>query len=421
MLACCCYVIILFAAAPALAAPSRGFSRQVATYGSRKVMTPPAAGPSRAWELLKAEKSDWGTRRRNLDNRMFYFDESPPSAPSLGPRKNPADDVTLRSRKGELLAIPQAMRYKSSDWLRILAELPYSETLHRIASVLLTSVIWSSLVMVFHLYVHPIPTVQYTGPELLKSAMGYLLVFRTNAAYNRFWEGRRIWQKIVDQSRTISRYCVLYKDTIGPSRCVHILRLVRAFCLSLKQHVSTYSDRDTLLIASLLTEDERDRFFRWGACRPLFIAQALEDVLHDTPDIGIYTGDDRLRLLDLARDMAGTVSSSERIVQTPVPLNYARHTSRLLILWCFSMPIALVGEIGWLVVPVTAFVSWALFAIQEIGLIIEEPFSAYLSLDVFAKTVFEDTGVALQAIENPAESSSPSSSSSKSSSFAVAQ
>jgi len=383
-------------------------------------VTPPAAGPSRAWDLLKpAEKSDWSTRRRNLDNRMFYFDESPPVPPSLGPRKNPADDITLRSRKGELLAIPQAMRYKSADWLRILAELPYSETLHRIASILMTSVAWSSLVMLFHLYVHPIPMVRSTGPELLKSAMGYLLVFRTNAAYNRFWEGRRIWQKVVDQSRSISRYCLLYKDTIGPSRCMHILRLVRAFTLSLKQHVSKHSDGETMVIAALLTEKEREGFYSWGACRPLFIAQALEGALRDTPDVGIYTGDDRQRLLDLARDMAGTVSASERIVQTPVPLNYARHTSRLLTLWCFSMPIALVGEIGWLVVPVTAFVTWALFAIQEIGLIIEEPFSAYLSQDVFCKTVFEDTEVALRELRKattgpPADSSSSSSSSSSS-------
>jgi putative membrane protein len=61
------------------------------------------------------------------------------------------------------------------------------------------------------------------------------------------------------------------------------------------------------------------------------------------------------------------IGSSERIVQTPVPLTYARHTSRFLSMFCLTAPIALVGELGAYVVPFVGIIAWSLFGIQEIG------------------------------------------------------
>lgn len=80
----------------------------------------------------------------------------------------------------------------------------------------------------------------------------------------------------------------------------------------------------------------------------------------------------------------------ERVVQTPVPLNYARHTSRFLTFWCLSIPLAQVAEIGISVIPVTALVVWAMYGIQEIGLMIEEPFHRSLSLHVFCNIIHHD-------------------------------
>ena len=66
----------------------------------------------------------------------------------------------------------------------------------------------------FHL--HTTPRGHTTA--LIGSALGLLLVFRTNAAYNRFWEGRQIWEKVHSQSRAIARFCMLYRDEIGKSK-----------------------------------------------------------------------------------------------------------------------------------------------------------------------------------------------------------
>ena len=84
----------------------------------------------------------------------------------------------------------------------------------------------------------------------------------------------------------------------------------------------------------------------------------MRQVQDKLPD---FTNRERCVMLKTIDDLAKSIGSCERLVQTPVPLNYARHTSRFLTLWCLTLPVSLVGSMGLLVVPVTAFVTWCLF------------------------------------------------------------
>ena len=68
----------------------------------------------------------------------------------------------------------------------------------------------------------------YTG-----SALGLLLVFRTNTAYNRFWEGRKIWEKILNSLRDLGRMTVAYGDVIQEERVERVLHLLCAFPLGM--------------------------------------------------------------------------------------------------------------------------------------------------------------------------------------------
>ncbi|CAE8655170.1 unnamed protein product, partial [Polarella glacialis] len=87
-----------------------------------------------------------------------------------------------------------------------------------------------------------------------------------------------------------------------------------------------------------------------------------------------------------------------RLVQTPVPLSYVRHTSRFLSLFMLTLPWALVEQLGFLIVPVTCFASWALFGIFEIGLVIEDPFKGVLKVEVIAKTLEQDIEETLRCL-----------------------
>lgn len=118
--------------------------------------------------------------------------------------------------------------------------------------------------------------------------------------------------------------------------------------------------------------------------KPLFIANTLAREIRAIPtsDALDFSSRERLFLLAMVNDLSACIGACERIVQTPVPTQYARHTSRFLCLWIFTLPLLLLPEMGFWVVPAIACISWVLFGIQELGLQIENPFESILKLDI---------------------------------------
>ena len=73
-------------------------------------------------------------------------------------------------------------------------------------------------------------------------------------------------------------------------------------------------------------------------------------------------------------NLAGALGATERVLRTPIPTTYTRHTSRFLSLWCLATPFFLYPECGFGTVPASIFVSFVLLGIEDIGVQIEEPF-----------------------------------------------
>ena len=84
------------------------------------------------------------------------------------------------------------------------------------------------------------------------------------------------------------------------------------------------------------------------------------------------------------------IGGSERIHQTVVPLNYARHTLRALTLWLLTLPFALVKDLKGGTGPIIFLVSWLLFGVYEIGVRIEDPFQGTLRLSIMCDMVRRD-------------------------------
>jgi predicted membrane chloride channel (bestrophin family) len=265
------------------------------------------------------------------------------------------------------------------------------------------------------------------------AAPSLVAVFRTNSAYNRFWEARRIWESVLNRCRELARFLHLYREHAGTRRVALLVSLLCAYPRELRTHlVGEAKDTDDSLDPSKVgTDDAADeydldhglglrmppmptptrlspplprqlaeRIARSGN-RPLYVckwlATELKAIKDSKKDLS-FTSRERLVGLNGVNQLASYVGACERLLQTPVPLNYARHTSRFLTLWCLTLPISLVDTMGLLVVPVTAFVTWCLFGIQEIGLFIE-----HCALDdgaIFMDTITEQIALdVLEAVE----------------------
>ena len=320
----------------------------------------------------------------------------------------PHSRVMLRST-----SIPQPQRYTTkSMWLSTLRNFPQSEVLRGIAQPLFAVVAVGLAVAL----VASLPSLStWTRPryELAKSlaqmhsllggALSLLLVFRTNAAYNRFWEARRIWESITNRCRDLARFGFVYRRSLGERRLTHFAQLVCAYPVALRRHLTGGSRRHASQQPAPLPPlpPPMVRALRRAANRPLYVCKRLAYEIGKVPESSSFSSRERLAAQSLINKLASYVGACERLVQTPVPLNYARHTSRFLTLWCLTLPISLVSSMGFAVVPVCAFITWCLFGIQEIGLFIEDCalVDGTIFMDNIADLVGEDVVEAIQPDE----------------------
>jgi ion channel-forming bestrophin family protein len=220
--------------------------------------------------------------------------------------------------------------------------------------------------------------------------LGLLLVFRTNTAYERFWEGRKIWGSIVNDIRNLSRLIWVAIGENSPmdrQEKEQALNLLVAFAIATKLHLRSQLVDDS--IARLISPLQFAKLQVSGN-PPLEIAFWISDYLqlqHEQGQISLYQMNQLQNILSGMVDMLG---SCERILRTPIPLAYAIHLKQLLLIYCVLLPFQIVEDLKWLTAPSMMLISFTLFGIEAIGVEIENPFGTDpndLPLDTICNTI----------------------------------
>jgi putative membrane protein len=230
-------------------------------------------------------------------------------------------------------------------------------------------VLWSAGVTAFHIYVHPLG-VPSTVHSLVGVALGLLLVFRTNSSYDRFWEGRKLWGSIVNECRNLARGArVLLKH--DPQLMREVVRWTAAFPYSAMHGLR---DRDGLGQAAALLPETEVASALAANHTPLEVATRITSLLAEARDRGKISDYVLMSLDENVQLLIDYIGGCERIHRTPIPFAYMVHLRRALMLYCFTLPFALVKEFGWGTVLDTFLVTYVFFGIEEIGVEIEDPF-----------------------------------------------
>lgn len=223
--------------------------------------------------------------------------------------------------------------------------------------------------------------------------LGLLLVFRTNTAYDRFWEGRKCWGTLVNTVRNLARQIWIAVEVSVPDdrqQKIAALRMLVAFCVATKLHLRQEPVNEEL--EALLPPA---KYFKLKSMNnpPLEVAFWIGDYLqhqYERNQLNIHQLNAMHELLDRMVDMLG---GCERILRTPMPMAYAIHLKQLLLLYCLSLPFQMVGNLGWATGLVVALISFTLFGIEEIGIEIENPFghdANDLPLDTICATMLRN-------------------------------
>jgi putative membrane protein len=229
--------------------------------------------------------------------------------------------------------------------------------------------------MIYILYLYQIkvslPILASIIPNIV---LGLLLVFRTNTAYERFWEGRKAWGLLVNTVRNLSRQilvAIAEKDPSDRKTKIAAVKLLPAFAIALKLHLR--SEPVNVEVEANLSAEKFEQLKIMNH-PPLEIGFWISSYLQEQANqekLDRYQLNDMVQLLHQMIDVVGIC---ERILKTPIPLAYSIHLKQLLMIYCLSLPFQMVAQLEWMTAPIVALISFTLLGIEEIGIQIEDPF-----------------------------------------------
>ena len=269
--------------------------------------------------------------------------------------------------------------------------------LKRIRLTLLVNILSAVLVTVVHGNFFALKITLTTIPfTLIGLPLAIFLGFRNSTAYDRFWEGRRLWGELVLRCRSLSRQCQSFiqppcesdsqSADVAQARRRMIYRaigFVHALRLQLRdrsdygelqrwvpdaewhhlQRITTKHDALMLAMGKELGQCQRK-----GWIEP-YLAVGIDTTLSG---------------------MTAVAASCERIKGTPIPFSYTLLLHRTAYLYCFLLPFGLVDTIGFMTPFVVAIVAYTFFGLDALGDEIEEPFGLEandLPLDTLCRTI----------------------------------
>jgi len=281
-------------------------------------------------------------------------------ATAVAPEKNTFMNVFTRVPAGQ---DPDSFPYKRDDWRNNLKSIPFSVVLRRIAGHIMFNVVLAGLFCALR-SVGVLKAAFPAVPHSLAGAfLGLLVTFRTNSAYARFWEARIIWGGIMNTCRVLATNSRVWLDPRNPRTARRFLDALHDYPIAVARQCRDQSFGPG--------EHPTDKCLEMQSC--------LSEVAEPSTVVssGIALGDLQLaevgRRVDMLVDATGALN---RIIRTPLPLAYSRHTSRFVTMWCTTLPFAIGSSVG--VVPTlfsVAMVSWLVLGIDSIGQLLEMPFS----------------------------------------------
>ncbi|MCV2867823.1 hypothetical protein OEW28_04210 [Defluviimonas sp. WL0002] len=237
----------------------------------------------------------------------------------------------------------------------------------QIAPRMLFFALYTAAVLGIDRSLYPLPHVSIAAMGIFGVALSLFLGFRNNAAYDRWWEARKLWGGMIADVRSLGRELLLFLGE-GPARA-KILKTTVAFA---HLHRGWLRQSDTVAEARRTDPAAGDYAARRNppdaALRELMLVLEAEAAAGRLSDMGRRTLAERLASLTLAQ------AGCERIAGSPLPFVYSLLVLRTSYLYCTLLPFALIETAGWFAPVVSAIVAYVFFGLSAVTDELEHPF-----------------------------------------------
>ena len=207
--------------------------------------------------------------------------------------------------------------------------------------------------------------------SLLGFAISMLLVFRTNTAYDRWWEGRKLWGGLVNVSRNLALRIGVYLRPEDQEGRALFARLIGLFAHELRDHLLRERTRLELDAAPHPELPSIDREKHVPAQVVNAMHMRIQRLFHERA----ITGEQLIVLSNDVNAFLDICGACERIKNTPIPYSYSSFIKKFIVLYAITLPMGFAFTLGWWAVPVVMFIFYVLTSLELIAEEIEDPFS----------------------------------------------
>jgi putative membrane protein len=265
--------------------------------------------------------------------------------------------------------------YNPKEWVRYIFNIGKADTVRKLFPWMVLMTVYSAALAWLELeYFHLSASSNLKNVTVLQTLLGFaismLLVFRTNTAYDRWWEGRKLWGSLVNNSRNFAAKLCAVLPVDDTSNRSYFRQIIPRFALELKSHLQK---EETRLELDERPHPEIPNFNRNGHV-PAQIAASIIQRLQLLYKNGLLSGEQLLFLNAEASSLLEICGACERIRNTPIPYSYSAFIKKFIFIYILTLPIGLVFSLGYIVVPVVVLVFYVLGSLEVIAEEIEEPF-----------------------------------------------
>lgn len=264
--------------------------------------------------------------------------------------------------------------YDSRDWFKALA-LHRSDTFRKLFPMLVLVGLFTWAIGYVEVeYLKLSSRSQVSNLPVMHSLLGFaismLLVFRTNTAYDRWWEARKLWGELVNVSRNVA----IKVESLVPADDTATRRifigLIGRFAHELCAHLRSEQTRVELDTEGHPELEEPDRDKHVPAQLALRMQRRAQRLYRD----GHISGEQLIGLVTDLTVFMNICGACERIKNTPIPYSYTTFLKKFIVVYVLTLPFGFVFSLGYLAVPVVVFVFYVLASLELIAEEIEDPF-----------------------------------------------
>jgi putative membrane protein len=205
--------------------------------------------------------------------------------------------------------------------------------------------------------------------SLIGFVISLLLVFRTNTAYDRWWEGRRKWGELVNDTRNLAiKLSAILSETEDRS---YFKRMIPNFVFASKEHL-----RKGVLFEELeLSASELEILSKKNHV-PLAIAEMIFKKLVELKKAGKISEEEYITFDKNINAFMDALGACERIKNTPIPFSYSLFIKKFIFIYVTTLPLAFVTQFGYFSALIATFVFYVLVSMEVLAEEIEDPFGS---------------------------------------------